>query len=281
MQRLFWPWNAPRQAIASPYPTHAAMQQRSRELAALSQAWRSLEQQPTLVQRAIRLRHDRLAHERGAARAATWLTTSFADRLLPRVERVNAQYRLGAMRRGVAARLSGQAAQEKGAAAAAGALWELMRRFNQLPDMARADVDRLAGDIASFIFAELVQLHAQNHGESDWRYSHDLYLTAATLTREFGQTPPLWQKVTTRLFAPEEATPAIMRMQGETWWKGRLRRIAAEWRDICRLRWRRSAKRVRPTPAAPPLPNGASRSAAPATFCRAWSWRTKRATASA
>lgn len=231
MQRLFWPWNAPRQAIASPYPTHAAMQQRSRELAALSQAWRSLEQQPTLVQRAIRLRHDRLAHERGAARAATWLTTSFADRLLPRVERVNAQYRLGAMRRGVAARLSGQAAQEKGAAAAAGALWELMRRFNQLPDMARADVDRLAGDIASFIFAELVQLHAQNHGESDWRYSHDLYLTAATLTREFGQTPPLWQKVTTRLFAPEEATPAIMRMQGETWWKGRLRRIAAEWRE--------------------------------------------------
>ncbi len=76
-----------------------------------------------------------------------------------------------------------------------------------------------------------MQLHAQNHGESDWRYSHDLYLTAATLTREFGQTPPLWQKVTTRLFAPEEATPAIMRMQGETWWKGRLRRIAAEWRE--------------------------------------------------
>ena len=231
MQRLFWPWNAPRQAIASPYPTHAAMQQRSRELAALSQAWKSLEQQPSLVQRAIRLRHGQLTRERGPARAASYLTTTFVERLLPRVERVNAQYRLGEMRRGVAARLSGHAAQEKGAAAAAGALWELMRRFNQLPDMARADVDRLAGDIASFIFAELVQLHAQNRGESDWRYSHSLYMTAALLTREFGQTPPLWQKVTTRLFAPEEVTPAIMRMQGETWWKGRLRRIAAEWRE--------------------------------------------------
>ncbi|MDU5836601.1 MAG: replication endonuclease [Pantoea sp.] len=231
MQRVFWPWNAPRQAIASPYPTHAAMQQRSRELAALSQAWISLEQQPSLVQRAIRLRHGQLTRECGPASAASYLTTTFAGRLLPRVEQVNAQYRLGAMRRGVAARLSGHAAQEKGAAAAAGALWELMRRFNQLPDMARADVDRLAGDIASFIFAELVQLHAQNRGESDWRYSHDLYLTAATLTREFGQTPPLWQKVTTRLFAPEEVTPAIMRMQGETWWKGRLRRIADAWRE--------------------------------------------------
>lgn len=231
MQHFLWPWSAPRQAIASPYPTHAAMQQRSRRLAAISQAWKALEQQPSLVQRVVRLRHGQLERERGPASAADWLTGAFAERLLPRLERVSAQYRLGAMGHGTAARLCGHAAQEKGAAAAAGALWELMRRFNQLPDMARADVDRLAGDIASFIFAELVQLHGQNGGESDWRYSHSLYLTAATLTREFRQTPPLWQKVTTRLFAPEEVTPAIMRMQGESWWKGRLRRLAAEWRE--------------------------------------------------
>ncbi|RPD99191.1 replication endonuclease [Candidatus Pantoea deserta] len=231
MPRYFWPWNAPRQAIASPYPTWAEMQQHSRRMAAVSQAWTALAQQPALVQRAIRQRHARLESQRGAASAASYLTTTFAGRLLPRIERVSAQYRLGAMRRGTAAWLSGQAEQERGAAAAAGTLWELMRRFNQLPDMSRADVDMLAGDIASFIFAELVQLHAQNSGESDWRYSHRLYLTAATITREFRQTPPLWQTVTTRLFAPEDVTPAIMRMQAETWWKGRLRRIAAEWRE--------------------------------------------------
>ena len=226
-----WPWRAPRQAIASPYPTHAEMQRRSRQFAAQAQAWTALEQQPSLVQRVIRLRHGQLEKERGTAAAAAWLTTTFAERLLPRVEQAGAQYRLGEMRRGTAALLSGHAAQEKGAAAAAGTLWELMRRFNRLADMARADVDRLAGDIAHFIFAELAQLHAQSREESDWRYSHQLYLLAATVTREFRQTPPLWEKITTRLFAPEEATPAIMRMQAETWWKGRLRRLAAAWRE--------------------------------------------------
>ena len=246
MQRYSWPWNAPRKAIASPYPTHAEMQQRSRQMAALSQAWIALEQQPALVQRAIRLRHAQLGSGRGAASAASYLTTTFADRLLPRIEQVSAQYRLGEMRRGTVTLLSGHAAQEKGAAAAAGALWELMRRFNRLPDMSRADVDLLAGDIASFIFAELVQLHAQNGEESDWRYSYRLYLTAATITREFRQTPPLWQKVTTRLFAPEEVTPAIMRMQGETWWKGRLRRIAAAWREHLQIALAHVSKKSSP-----------------------------------
>ena len=246
MQRYSWPWNAPRKAIASPYPTHAEMQQRSRQMAALSQAWIALEQQPALVQRAIRLRHAQLENGRSAASAASYLTTTFADRLLPRIEQVSAQYQLGEMRRGTVTLLSGHAAQEKGAAAAAGALWELMRRFNRLPDMSRADVDLLAGDIASFIFAELVQLHAQNGEESDWRYSHRLYLTAATITREFRQTPPLWQKVTTRLFAPEEVTPAIMRMQGETWWKGRLRRIAAAWREHLQIALAHVSKKSSP-----------------------------------
>lgn len=246
MQQYVWPWNAPRRAIASPYPTHADMQQRSRQLAALSQAWTALEQQPSLVQRAIRLRHGQLESERGSAAAAAYLTTTFAERLLPRIEQVSAQYRLGAMRRGTVTLLSGHAAQEKGAAAAAGTLWELMRRFNQLPDMAHADVDLLAGDIASFIFAELVQLHAHNRDESDWRYSHRLYLTAATLTREFRQTPPLWQKATTRLFAPEEVTPAIMRMQGERWWKGRLRRIAAAWREHLQIALAHVSKKSSP-----------------------------------
>ena len=89
MQRSGWPWNAPRKAIASPYPTHAEMQQRSRQMAALSQAWIALEQQPALVQRAIRLRHTQLESGRGIVSAAGYLTTTFADRLLPRIEQVS------------------------------------------------------------------------------------------------------------------------------------------------------------------------------------------------
>jgi len=121
--------------------------------------------------------------------------------------------------------------KQQGSARAAGTLWELMKRYNRLPDMARADVDLLAGDIASFLLAEMVQVHELVSGESDYQYTHRVYMTAATITRELDQTPPLWEKVTSRFFCPEDVTPAIMRMQTETWWKGRLRRIASSWRE--------------------------------------------------
>ena len=127
--------------------------------------------------------------------------------------------------------LTGNASDKTGAAGAAGTLWELMNRFNRLPDLARADVDLLAGDIASFILAEMVQAHGQSEDESDYKYTHRVYMTAATITRELKQTPPLWEKVTSRIFCPEDVMPAIMRMQTERWWKGRLRRVASSWRE--------------------------------------------------
>ncbi|MCW1973647.1 UNVERIFIED_ORG: hypothetical protein FHW05_002511 [Pantoea agglomerans] len=127
--------------------------------------------------------------------------------------------------------LAQNAPKETGAARAGGQLWELMKRFNRLADMSRADVDLLAGDIASFILAELVQAHAQAADESDYKYTHRVYMTAAAITREFNQTPPLWDKVTSRFFDPEEVTPAVLRMQTEKWWTGRLRRVAASWRE--------------------------------------------------
>lgn len=150
---------------------------------------------------------------------------------MPRVETVNAQYRVGVMKGSTLNLLGGNATERDNTAVAGGQLFNLMRRFNRLPDMARADVELLAGDVANFILAELSQAHAQASDESDYKYTHRLYMTAATITRELSQTPPLWEKVTSRLFDPEEVTPAILRIQTEKWWKGRLRRVAASWRE--------------------------------------------------
>lgn len=231
IQEYAYPWNAPREAIASPYPTYEEMHSRSQMIAALARAQESLEKQPTLIQLDVKRRVSELEKTQGIARANAYLAKTFVERTLPRVECVSEQYRLGEMSSGTFSLLAGNAAQQAGAASAAGTLWELMRRFNRLPDMARADVDLLAGDVANFILAELVQAHAQASDESDYRYTHRVYMTAATITRELSQTPPLWEKVTSRLFDPEEVTPAIMRMQTEKWWKGRLRRVAASWRE--------------------------------------------------
>lgn len=231
IQEYAYPWNAPREAIASPYPTYEEMHRRSQMIAALARAQELLEKQPTLIQLDVRRRLSELEKTQGIARANAYLAKTFVERTLPRVECVSEQYRLGEMSSGTFNLLAGNAAQQAGGASAAGTLWELMRRFNRLPDMTRADVDLLAGDVANFILAELVQAHAQASDESDYRYTHRVYMTAATITRELSQTPPLWEKVTSRLFDPEEVTPAIMRMQTEKWWKGRLRRVAASWRE--------------------------------------------------
>lgn len=226
-----YPWNAPREAIASPYPTYEEMHSRSQMIAALARALELLEKQPTLIQLDVKRRVSELEKTQGIDRANAYLTKTFVERTLPRIECVNAQYRLGEISSGTFNLLAGNATKEAGAASAGGTLWELMRRFNRLPDMSRGDVDLLAGDVANFILAELVQAHAQASDESDYKYTHRVYMTAATITRELSQTPPLWEKVTSRLFDPEEVTPAIMRMQTEKWWKGRLRRVAASWRE--------------------------------------------------
>lgn len=231
IQEYAYPWNAPREAIASPYPTYEEMHSRSQMIAALARAQDLLEKQPTLIQLDVKRRVSELEKTQGIARANAYLTKTFVERTLPRVECVNEQYRLGEMNAGTFNLLVGNAPKEAGAASAAGTLWELMRRFNRLPDMARADVDLLAGDIASFILAEMAQAHGQARDESDYKYTHRIYMTAAAITRELGQTPPLWDKVTSRLFCPEDVAPAIMRMQNEKWWKGRLRRVAASWRE--------------------------------------------------
>lgn len=226
-----YPWNVPREAIASPYPTYEETRRRDQMIAALLHAQELLEKQPSIVQLDVKRRFNDLEKTQGAARANAYLTKTFVERTLPRVEKVSAQYRLGEMSTGTFNLLAGNAAEQAGSASAAGTLWELMRRFNRLPDMARADVDLLAGDVANFILAELVQAHAQVSDESDYKYTHRVYMTAAAITRELSQTPPLWEKVTSRLFDPEEVTPAIMKMKTEKWWKGRLRRVAASWRE--------------------------------------------------
>lgn len=230
-QEYAYPWNAPREAIASPYPTYEETRRRDQLIAALLHAQELLEKQPVLVQLDVKRRVSELEKTYGTARANAYLAKTFVERTLPRVEKVNAQYRLGDMNTGTFTLLTSNAEEYKGAAVAAGTLWELMRRFNRLPDMARADVDLLAGDIASFILAEMAQAHGQAGGESDYKYTHRIYMTAAAITRELNQTPPLWDKVTSRLFCPEDIAPAIMRMQNEKWWKGRLRRVAASWRE--------------------------------------------------
>ncbi|MBK0000210.1 replication endonuclease [Erwinia sp. S38] len=226
-----YPWNKPRAAIASPYLTYEQIRRRDQMIAALSHANDLLDKQPQLVQRDVKHRFIQLEKTQGLARANAYLSKTFVERTLPRVEKVNEQYRLNAMEPGTFSILAGNESGNAEKLVAPENLWRLIRRFNRLPDMARADVDLLAGDIASFIMAEIVQAHEHIGAESDYRYTHHIYMTAATITRQLGQLPPLWDTVNSRFFNPEDVTPAIHRMKNDKWWKGRLRRVASTWRE--------------------------------------------------
>jgi hypothetical protein len=231
MPQYAYPWNAPREAIPSPYPTYEELYRREQQIAALLHARALLEKQPTIVQLHVKGYVNTLEKTQGAGRANAYLAKTFVERILPRVERVNKQYGAREMSRSTFRLLAGNNGAQPGAARTAGAWWELIKRFNRLADMTRADGDLLAEDIAHFMLAEIAQAHIQMRDETEYRYVHRLYILAASLTRELGLAPPLWEKVTSRLFSPDEVVPAIMRMQNAKWWKGRLRRVAAAWRE--------------------------------------------------
>lgn len=237
-QEYAYPWNIPREAIASPYLTYDEIHRRNQlnaekaaQIAALKRAYDLLETQPQIVQFDIKRRMAELEKVQGLTRAKAYLTKTCVERVLPRVERVNEQYRIDGMLPGTFGVLAGNITGNAEKLQPAQTLWILIKRFNRLPSMTRSDVDSLASDIANLVLAELTQAHKNSVIESDYKYAHRLYITAATITRAMKQTPPLWDKVTSRQFDPEEVTPAIMRMQNDKWWKGRLRRVAASWRE--------------------------------------------------
>lgn len=226
-----YPWNAPREAIASPYPTYDEIYRRDQMIAALLRAQQILEKQPTLIQYDVKRQMAELEKQQGIARANVYLTKTFVERTLPRVKQVNKKYQLTEIMAKTSNLLTHNAGINQGSARVNGTLWELIKRFNRLPDLARADIDLLAGDIANFIMAEIVQVHEQASAQSDYQYTHRVYMTGASITQAFNQLPPLWEKVTSHLFDPEEVTPAILRMKTDRWWKTKLRRIASDWRE--------------------------------------------------
>ncbi|EMY9233721.1 replication endonuclease, partial [Salmonella enterica] len=105
----------------------------------------------------------------------------------------------------------------------------MVARYNRLPDMSRADIDLLAADIANFIRAELADI--DDTGFSELKTLYTWYMRAGFISLQFNVTPPHWERVTKKYVGEDEIAPAIARMFNDVWWRSRLRRIAAAWRE--------------------------------------------------
>lgn len=223
-----YPWNAPRQAIATPYLTHDQLQRRERMFAALLHARKALSLQPECIRFDVYRTAAALEQYYGSQRANAFLI-SFCKKALPRLELVAKKYACAGITCNVSAAVFGGHFDSRLMQYLASRMVNLVARYNRLPDMSRADIDLLAADIANFIRAELADIN--DSGLSELKTLHSWYMRAALISQQFNVPPPQWERVTKKYVGEEEIAPAVMRMFNEIWWRGRLRRAAAAWRE--------------------------------------------------
>ena len=223
-----YPWNAPRSAIASPYLTYDQQYRRDRMFAALLHARKVLSLQPECVRFDIYRTATVLEQNQGSQRANAFLI-SFCKKALPRLELVAKKYECVGINSNVSAAVFGGLFDTQLMQYLASRMVNMVARYNRLPDMSRADIDLLASDIANFIRAELADI--DDTGFSELKTLYTWYMRAGFISLQFNVTPPHWERVTKKYVGEDEIAPAITRMFNEVWWRGRLRRIAAAWRE--------------------------------------------------
>ena len=223
----YW-WNLPTQAIASPYQTYAQQHRRDRMFAALLHARKELAHQPECVRFEVNRTATVLEQTQGSERANAFLI-SFCKKALPRLELVAKKYECTGIKSEVSAAVFGGHFDTQLMQYLASRMVNMIARFNRLPDMSRADIDLLAGDIANFIRSELA--HIDDAGSGELKTLYNWYMHAGFISQQFNVTPPHWERVSKKFFDKNDIAPAVIRMFTETWWRGRLRRVASAWRE--------------------------------------------------
>ncbi|MNB71251.1 Bacteriophage replication protein GPA [compost metagenome] len=196
--------------------------------AALLLARQKLSLQPECVRLDVYRTATLLEKSQGSHRANLFLI-SYCQKVLPRLELVAKKYECVGIHHSVSAVVFGGHFDTELMQYLASRMVNMVARYNRLPDMSRADIDLLAADIAHFIRAELADI--DNPGFSELKTLHAWYMRAGCISRQFNVTPPHWERVTRKYVAEDELAPAVMRMFNEVWWRGRLRRMAAAWRE--------------------------------------------------
>lgn len=196
--------------------------------AALLHARKMLSLQPESVRYDVYRTAAVLEQNQGSQRANAFLI-SFCKKALPRLELVAKKYECTGIDQNVSADVFAGQFDTQLVQYLASRMVNMVARYNRLPDMARADIDLLAADIANFIRGELANIDDRDFGEFKTLYTW--YMRAGYISRQFNVTPPHWERVTRKAFNQDDVAPAVIRMFTESWWRQRLRRVAAAWRE--------------------------------------------------
>lgn len=223
----YW-WNLPREAISSPYLTYEQQQSRDRMFAALLHARKALALQPECIRFDVYRTATILEQTQDSQRANAFLI-SFCKKALPRLELVAKKYQSTGINSNVSTTVFDGHFDTKIMQYLASRMVNMVARFNRLPDMSRADIELLAADIANFIRAELANIDDADFSELKTLYTW--YMRAGLIAHQFNIIPLHWERITKKYVGEDEIAPAVMRLFNDKWWKGRLRRMAAAWRE--------------------------------------------------
>ena len=237
-----YPWNAQRTAIVSEYETYEESRRRERTVAALLRARKALALQPDCVRLDVYRSADALERNQGIQRANTFLI-NFCKRALPRLELVAKKYQLTDITSCVSGAVFAGHFDTHLLQFLASRLVNMTARYNRLPDMSKADVKLLAGDIANFIRAELANLDEM---EGELKTLYHWYMHAGVICLQFNVEPPRWERVLKKYADVDDIGPAIKRMYTEKWWLTRLRRVAHEWGEHLQIALGNVSKIKRP-----------------------------------
>lgn len=197
-------------------------------IAALLRARKELSLQPECVRFDVYRTATVLEQNQGSQRANAFLI-SFCKKALPRLELVAKKYESAGINSNVSTAVFDGHFDTRLMQYLASRMVHLVARYNRLPDMSRADVDLLAGDIANFIRSELANIDDSGFGELKTLYTW--YMHAGIISLQFNVTPPHWERVANKYFNKDDIAPAVIRMFTESWWRSRLRRVASAWRE--------------------------------------------------
>ncbi|WP_145558021.1 replication endonuclease [Yersinia aldovae] len=224
----YW-WNTRHlPAVGAPdYLVRGKQQEAEEQIAALVSAQELLSKQPKIVQRAIRYRLNQLEETQGIQRANTHLAKDFVERELPRLNLVNDQYQISADANDTA---------------------PLARRFNQLSDAGRADIELIAKDISLLLRRELGVVNDEVDGQSDLKIALALYARSAALTQSFRQPAPGWDiyQCERKKLTADKVASYLARMLSENWWARRLRRHCDRWKEHLHIALGNVSKKASP-----------------------------------
>lgn len=222
-------WNSPREAVRpAEYPTYAEKVAADQELyahvAEIARAYEKLDQQPDFIQRVVMGTITSLEQTNGVKRANMYLTKNFVERIFPRLNLVNSKYRIEETRPDNVI---------------------FQWAFNHLPDLSTEKIDALAEDIAQFVAMELskVSEEATAQNLSDFKTAAAMFSRVRGIAKDMRQDLPTKRK---KKLSLEDMTPVIARLYSPDWWKKRLRRYAAIWREHLYIAFGQVSKKTSP-----------------------------------